>query len=163
METGTTKRYKIRQIKPEEVYVSILTGRLVQNEEGWTRMEPIKREIRPSGSMLIDVLVDVLMHTRYRLPLFVAELMEVDRLELSISIHLLTGLTLREFIEQYRLLEAKEYLSCTSLSLKEVAIRCGFASQTTFGQHFQAAVKMTPGLYRRYNRPKDYQLQYRWE
>lgn len=163
METDVTKRYKFKLVKPEDVYVSILKARLVQNSDGWTKMEPVKHEIRPSGSIVIDILVKILMNSYIRRPTNISDLMEVDRFELSMSIHLLTGLTLREFIEEYRLLQAKEYLACTSLSLREIAYRCGFSSQTLFGQHFQFAVNMTPSSYRDCKRPFDYQSRYKWE
>ena len=38
----------IKQTTIEEIYVSVLQARLVVNEEGWKRFEPIDKRLQPT-------------------------------------------------------------------------------------------------------------------
>ena len=49
---------KIRQFTVEELYVTVLKAEFVKNEEeGWFKMEQLSREVRPSGSLILDAVV----------------------------------------------------------------------------------------------------------
>ena len=45
---------QFKKIQVKDIYVSILTKRLVRYENGWMRMEPIEKNLQPTGSELID-------------------------------------------------------------------------------------------------------------
>ena len=120
METKQTN--KIGHIEVDDVYVTVLTGRLETNEEGWQKIVPTDRSQRMTGSMIINAVVKILMETSIRRTEQMAALLEVDALELTHAVHLLTGISLQEFILQYRRRQAVEYVQCTSLSLDEISI-----------------------------------------
>lgn len=155
---------KIRQFTVEELYVTVLKAEFVKNEEeGWFKMEQLSHEIRPSGSVILDAVVTELKDSYIRDSSVLADRLGVDFVKLSNAVSLLTGLTLNEFIIQYRILEAKEYLSKTSLSLPEIAKRCGYDSVSAFGFYFRKQVGIPPSGFRRKYRPTNYSMFYRWE
>lgn len=116
-----------------------------------------------TGSMIINAVVKILMETSIRRTEQMAALLEVDALELTHAVHLLTGLSLQEFILGYRNRQAIEYVQCTSLSLDEIASRCGFQSTNTFAKQFRIHTGMSPRKYRAIHQPKDFRQRYRWD
>ena len=58
-----------------------------------------------------------------------------------------TGKTLHEYIQDIRINKSIELLSTTSLSLAEIALQCGFSSQSYFSYVFKKKMKMTPRDY----------------
>lgn len=161
METKQTN--KIGHIEVDDVYVTVLTGRLETNEEGWQKIVPTDRSQRMTGSMIINAVVKILMETSIRRTEQMAALLEVDALELTHAVHLLTGLSLQEFILGYRNRQAIEYVQCTSLSLDEIASRCGFQSTNTFAKQFRIHTGMPPKQYRAIHQPEDFRQRYRWD
>lgn len=153
----------LRKYTLDEVYISILTGKRVSNEEGWTKMEPVGQGVCPSGSCILDAVVEALHGSRLRGKSQLARQLGVSANDLNGAIHLLTGLRLVDFIEQYRLMQAKEYLRCTGLAPKEIARRCGFESTAAFYRMFRSLTGMSAGGYRREHRPANYQDLYTWE
>lgn len=156
----------IPKIALEDVYISVLTEKRVTNAEGWTRKEPVSHDLRPSGSVIVDAVVLLLHHNRFRDPKTAVERLAVNGRELSTALHLLTGFTLRSFIEHYRLMEAQEYLACTGLATKEIARRCGYTGRTeekTFHKMFKLLTGMCVLSYRRQHRPRNYQDLYNWD
>lgn len=156
----------IPKIALEDVYISVLTEKRVTNAEGWTRKEPVSHDLRPSGSVIVDVVVLLLHHNRFRDPKTAVERLAVNGRELSTALHLLTGFTLRSFIEHYRLMEAQEYLACTGLATKEIARRCGYTGRTeekTFHKMFKLLTGMCVLSYRRQHRPRNFQDLYSWD
>ena len=156
----------IPKIALEDVYISVLTEKRVTNAEGWTRKEPVSHDLRPSGSVIVDAVVLLLLHNRFRDPKTAVERLAVNGRELSTALHLLTGFTLRSFIEHYRLMEAQEYLACTGLATKEIARRCGYTGRTeekTFHKMFKLLTGMCVLSYRRQHRPRNFQDLYSWD
>ena len=156
----------IPKIALEDVYISVLTEKRVTNAEGWTRKEPVSHDLRPSGSVIVDAVVLLLHHYRFRDPKTAVERLAVNGRELSTALHLLTGFTLRSFIEHYRLMEAQEYLACTGLATKEIARRCGYTGRTeekTFHKMFKLLTGMCVLSYRRQHRPRNFQDLYSWD
>ena len=156
----------IPKIALEDVYISVLTEKRVTNAEGWTRKEPVSHDLRPSGSVIVDAVVLLLHHNRFREPKTAVERLAVNGRELSTALHLLTGFTLRSFIEHYRLMEAQEYLACTGLATKEIARRCGYTGRTeekTFHKMFKLLTGMCVLSYRRQHRPRNFQDLYSWD
>lgn len=60
-----------------------------------------------------------------------------------------TGMTLGEYITDYRLRMAKNYLITTSASVTEIAEMCGFGSYTYFIRIFRESTGLSPLRYRR--------------
>ena len=58
-----------------------------------------------------------------------------------------TGKTLREFVEEQRIRKAANLLISTDLTLSEIALECGFSSQSYFSYVFKRKMKMTPREY----------------
>ena len=65
-----------------------------------------------------------------------------------------TGLAPAQYISQLKMQKAKELLSVTSLSVKEIAIELGFESIDYFSTSFKKHIKMTPGEFRSLGRGK---------
>lgn len=59
-----------------------------------------------------------------------------------------TGLSPSKYVLDRRIREAKMLLKSTSKSLAEIALMCGFASQSHFATAFKAAVGVTPRFFR---------------
>lgn len=154
---------RLRKYTLDEVYISILTGRRVSNEEGWTKIQPVGQSVQPSGSCILDAVVEALHGSRLRGKSQLAELLGVSANDLNGAIHLLTGLRLVDFVEQYRLMQAKEYLRCTGIRPEEIARRCGFESAAAFYRMFRLLTGLSVGDYRREHRPANYRDLYTWE
>jgi AraC-like DNA-binding protein len=59
-----------------------------------------------------------------------------------------TGFTPHEYILLSRINLAKFTLKTTAMSVKEIAIHCGFSSESNFCTAFKKSVRMTPSVYR---------------
>ena len=57
--------------------------------------------------------------------------------------------TPHQYIQQRRLMRARELLRCTDASLSTIALETGFASHSHFSTTFRAAVGLTPSAFRR--------------
>lgn len=57
------------------------------------------------------------------------------------------GVTLRDYIENQRLKKAANLLITTDMSLTEIALECGFSSQSYFSFVFKRKMKTTPRKY----------------
>ena len=60
-----------------------------------------------------------------------------------------TGLTLREYVENYRIKKAINMLCETNISLSSSAYECGFSSQSYFSYAFKRKTGLTPREYAR--------------
>lgn len=65
------------------------------------------------------------------------------------------GITPHDYLLEYRIRTAKEYLLTTSDTLCEIAERCGFCNQQYMATVFKAKTGQTPAQYRR-----EYQMEY---
>ena len=136
---------RLRKYTLDEVYISILTGRRVSNEEGWTKIQPVGQSVQPSGSCILDAVVEALHVSRLRGKSQLAELLGVSADDLN------------------GLMQAKEYLRCTGLRPEEIARRCGFESAAGFYRMFRLLTGLSVGDYRREHRPANYRDLYTWE
>jgi AraC family transcriptional regulator len=59
-----------------------------------------------------------------------------------------TGETPHAFVQRRRVEHAKELLAATQLPLAEVALACGFSSQSHFAEAFRKRAGLTPSTYR---------------
>ena len=60
-----------------------------------------------------------------------------------------TGKTPHDFLQETRLLHSKNMLTSTSLSISEIALACGFSSQSYFNAFFKKRLNTTPLKYRK--------------
>jgi AraC family transcriptional regulator len=60
-----------------------------------------------------------------------------------------TGLTPHQYVLQRRLGIAQQLLRQSTMSLADIALRCGFSSQTYMNDVFRKQLGVTPGKYRR--------------
>lgn len=63
-----------------------------------------------------------------------------------------TGYSFSHYVNKLKIEKAKELLQCTKLSLMEVALECGFNSQSYFSRVFSQLEGLTPKQYRLYGR-----------
>ena len=57
--------------------------------------------------------------------------------------------TLSQYLTQIRLDNSRKMLRETHLSITEIAMACGFSSQSYFTKIFRETYGLTPGLYRK--------------
>lgn len=83
-----------------------------------------------------------------RLTEFYADKLGVSAKHLSRMLKQLTGYTAAEWIKNYVVLEAKVMLKSSTMSMREIADRLNFPSQSFFAKFFKSATGMTPKRYR---------------
>jgi AraC family transcriptional regulator len=59
------------------------------------------------------------------------------------------GITPHQYLLQQRIEQAKQLLKGTKLAIAEIALQCGFNSQSHLSKHFREATGMTPSAYRK--------------
>lgn len=155
--------YLIQPIALKEIYISVLKEKHVTNPEGWNRMLPVSHKVRPSGSIILDTAIRVMHETKIRNASGLAEKMGVPLPDLNGALRILTNFSATELIEQYRLMQAQEYLACTDLTYQEIAYRCGFTHQNSFHKMFKRLTGMCALPFRKKYRPANYRELYGWE
>ena len=58
------------------------------------------------------------------------------------------GISLSDFITSQRISAAARYLTTTTMSLKEISLKCGYANQYYFSTSFKKKMGITPSAYR---------------
>ena len=111
-------------------------------------MKPISKTIEElydrreaTGEVILDEMANCLRRTRIIAVSDLAALMDVDAHQLNMAVHLLTGMTTRDIINRWRLLQACELLGQGAMGeakdgsrddrirvLNAVARRCGWRS-----------------------------------
>ena len=157
------ERIVLKRIKPKEVYVSVLRARRVTNDEGWTRMEPVKKEPAASGSVVIDAVAKALARDSGVETKELAAAMGLKPALLNAIFTALTGMGVREFVKRYRLMQAREWMTRTDLPLNEVARRSGFPMKSSLTHAFTKRFGQTPSAYRRRFRPANFRELYEWD
>lgn len=89
--------------------------------------------------------------SHYRDGISVSEVARHENISVTRLAHFwkeVTGLSIRQSITQFRLGEAEKMLLDSSLTINEIAYRCGFSDEKYFYQHFKAHFHITPNEYR---------------
>ncbi len=102
----------------------------------------------PTGEIFVDAVVDYVKRVKSHSAEDVAVFLNVDKRMLSEVMKLLVGVSLKEFIIQWRVYQAVDLLDDKSLSFSEVAQRCGFRCYKNLIAAFQARLGTTPYAYR---------------
>lgn len=112
-------------------------------------------ETRTNGNLLpprkLQEVVKFIQHHLER-NLTVAKLAEVVGLSQNYFLLLFkktTGKTPHQFLIEQRIIRAQQLLRTTNLPLSEIALRCGFSSQSHFNTHFRLITGVTPNQFRR--------------
>ena len=71
----------------------------------------------------------------------------------SVVIRETTGKTASRWIEEVTIMRAKQYLTSSLLTVKEIAEAMNFPDQSTFGRYFKSRVGLSPTLYKRRSNP----------
>ena len=66
----------------------------------------------------------------------------------SMVVKKVSGRTASDWIDEYVVLEAKQMLRTTTLTVQEVSRELNFANQSFFGKYFKKHVGMSPSEYR---------------
>ena len=151
-----------RKITIDEVYISPLKRRRVRREDGSEIMEEVPHAIRPSGSMIMDAVVQILFFRRVFQINQIARILGVDPVKLAGAMQILTGMPMQDFLNIFRLYLVQEYLACTDLSLSQIAACCDFSSQSSLSHVFTKEIGCSPAAYRRSHRHRDFRFWYEW-
>ena len=111
-------------------------------------VEEMYHAMAPFGEVIIDAVLDAIRKTRTQSAGDIALLLDADRRLLNDAFLLLTGMNLSTLIVEWRMMQAKDLLDDKSLSVQEVAYRCGFKQQKNLILAFRRRWGTTPQAYR---------------
>ena len=111
-------------------------------------VEEMYHAMLPFGEVIIDAVLDAIRKTRTQSAGGIAILLDADRRLLNDALLLLTGMNLSTLIIEWRMMQAKDLLDDKSLSVQEVAYRCGFKRQKNLILAFRRRWGTTPQAYR---------------
>ena len=111
-------------------------------------VEEMYHAMVPFGEVIIDAVLDAIRKTRTQSAGDIALLLDADRRLLNDAFLLLTGMNLSTLIIEWRMMQAKDLLDNKSLSVQEVAYRCGFKRQKNLILAFRRRWGTTPQAYR---------------
>lgn len=80
----------------------------------------------------------------------ICEALYISDSQLRRTVHKLVGTSPNDYITAIRLKKAKEMLSTTNKSIKDISCACGFASPYYFSRVFSKSTGMSPSAYRMY-------------
>lgn len=87
-------------------------------------------------------------YTQERSVGFYASRLNLTPKYLSTLIRQTTGRTASEWIDDYVILEAKNLLKCSTMSIQEISYSLNFPNQSFFGKYFKTHTGQTPSEYR---------------
>ena len=83
----------------------------------------------PFAEIIVDRVVWALRKSSAIESQEIALMLDVDQRYLSHALRLLTGMPLHQIVSEWRILQAQELISEGSLSLRQIARRCGWKSE----------------------------------
>ncbi len=111
-------------------------------------VEELYHARQPTGEMIIDAVTDAIRKTTTQRSGDIALLLDADHRQLNDAFKLLTGMNLSTLIVEWRMLQARDLLDDRSLTVKQVAHRCGFRQQKNLILAFRRRWGTTPQAYR---------------
>ena len=154
----------IKPITVDMIYVPVVTARLETQADDSMKWITTDKRAPQTGSCIMGAISQLLLHTQLLHVLDFAKKLGVNERDLGGALRILTGIKHPDdFIEAYRMKQAKEYLACTDLTATEIARRCGFKYQEDLSYSFKKLEKTSPNNYREAHRPKNFREIYRWE
>ena len=91
-------------------------------------------------------------YTKHRELNFYAEQLNITNKHLSRVVKQTSGKSAMEWIEKHVILDAVSQLLSSNVSVKEIAYRLNFPSQSCFGKYFYRVVGVSPSVYREQHR-----------
>ena len=138
------KRDVVRTLMSSFLYVitGMWSSKNVESEE--------KPEVTSRGRMVFEQFMKLVYdyHTQYRNVGFYADKLCLTPKYLSKLVKNVSGRSAPDWIDAYVILEAKNLLKHSNISIKEVVFRLNFPNQSVFYKFFKARTGMTPSEYR---------------
>ena len=109
----------------------------------------------PTGEIIVDAVVDYVKRVKSHSVEDAATFLGQKRMWLSGAMQMLVGVSLQEFIIQWRVLQALDLLDDPELSVAEVAKACGFRNEKNLVDTLRRRVGITPYAYRNGSLPRN--------
>ncbi len=130
-----------KRIIPKDIFVTIFDA----EEQKYSQTA----KNRLSGNEIVDKLAELLSTHGMMSSRRCERMMGIKSEMLNHFLLLCSGLSFRQWRNEYLILGAKELLVETDLSLDQVGKRLGFTGQSAFGKWFTRIVKDAPSRWRR--------------
>lgn len=135
----------------KEALLSLLSSMFYMLMSVWRRRGDSADAAQTSrGKFIFDQFIKLVSeyHTQYRNVGFYADKLCLTPKYLSKLIKNATGRSAPDWIDQYVILEAKNLLKYSGVTIKEIVYRLNFPNQSVFYKFFKARTGMTPTEYR---------------
>lgn len=138
----------------EDALRSLVASMLCMVAGVWSeRLEEVRNTTSQTTSrsrMIFDQFIKLVSeyHTKYRNVGFYADKLCLTPKYLSKLIKTASGRSAPEWIDAYVILEAKNLLKYSDITIKEIVYRLNFPNQSVFYKFFKARTGMTPSDYR---------------
>lgn len=144
------------QFKLDDLYISPFTAeRYFDAHTGKPYYKPIERNVTPTGVHMMDQYLLLACTSRSYTRRGLEAQLGVRLSEFSVMCRLLSGVGFVELQDAIRLRLADDLLRYTSLELRDIALRCGFANNSGLSKFFYKKYKCTPGYRQRCLRSKN--------
>ena len=110
-------------------------------------VDAVTAEELPSEPILAAV-IRVLNQTNVLESQALAEKLGVSDRKLSGAVELLTGLPLRQFINEWRFMQSQQLLLNTEFPYAKIAAICGYGNESTLIFNYEKRLKTTPHIFR---------------
>ena len=107
---------EVKRFSVDDVYVSVLKADIIKHKNGWIHVREKEKMFKPTGSVLMDIVGQVLLEYNSLSAKGLAESVGADAAALAGTFRWLTGMTLHEFLIQYRMKQVCEWLTCTDIT-----------------------------------------------
>ena len=139
--------------------VSVLEKGVLSAEEALARVASALARVDRLGSAAQRLVRKVMayLHEHYAEPLTreqIARYVGASESYLANCFHQELGLSPMTYLNRYRIRQARALLEAGELNVTEVAFSVGFSDSAYFGRVFQREVGVSPGAYRRGQRPR---------
>lgn len=138
----------------EDALSSLLSSMICLGAGAWVeKMDQMKQDALKTttrSKMVFEQFIRLVgeYHTKYRNVGFYADKLCLTPKYLSKLIKTASGRSAPEWIDSYVILEAKNLLKYSDITIKEIVYRLNFPNQSVFYKFFKARTGMTPSEYR---------------
>ena len=138
----------------EDALSSLLSSMICLGAGAWVeKMDQMKQDALKTttrSKMIFEQFIRLVgeYHTKYRNVGFYADKLCLTPKYLSKLIKTASGRSAPEWIDSYVILEAKNLLKYSDITIKEIVYRLNFPNQSVFYKFFKARTGMTPSEYR---------------
>lgn len=133
-----------KQIRPADVFVTNIDAGVLK----WRAGERELLKNRPTGNELIDNLAELLSIHQMKSAAFYEKALGLHIGTLTHVMMLYSGMTFKDWRNQYIMLSAKEWLIETDYNIETIGKRMGFSGIYTFSKWFIRTAKNKPSYWR---------------